>query len=344
MSPEGWSELGNHSEGTEFILLGITDLWGMQLLLFAVLLPTYLLTLLGNLFIVVLSLLDYRLQTPMYYLLRNFSLLEMGFTSVITPQVLSHLLTGCKSLSPPRCFSQMVLYLILGTVEFFLLAVMSVDRYLAICYPLRYPALMTSRTCLGLVLGCWVGSSLLLTGPCIWFFLLPLCGPKLLNHFFCDSTSLLALVCTDTRLLQLFAFLVALCTLIGTLSVTAASYLCIIWTLLQLPSAQGRRKAFSTCSSHILVVSITYGSCILMYLRPTQTGQLDLNKGVAFFNTTVAPLLNPFIYCLRNKLVQQVSRDVLVKGRESSRHLRIGLTDFEASRDQRKQRGRKMMV
>ncbi|XP_044523254.1 olfactory receptor 49-like [Gracilinanus agilis] len=323
MTPGRWSELGNHSEGTEFILVGITDLHGLQLLLFAVLLPTYLLTLLGNLFIVVLSLADRRLQTPMYYLLRNFSLLEMGFTSAITPQVLSHLLTGQKTISLPRCFSQMVLYFILGTAESFLLAVMSVDRYLAICYPLRYPALMTSRTCLGLVLGCWAGSFLFLSGPCIWLLLLPLCGPKVLNHFFCDSTPLLALVCTDTRLLQLFAFLVAVCTLAGALAVTAASYTCIIWTLLHLPSAQGRRKAFSTCSSHLLVVSISYGSCIIMYLNPTQTGRLDLNKGVAFFNTTVAPLLNPFIYCLRNKLVQQVSRDVLVRGRGTSRHLRV---------------------
>ncbi|XP_027701748.1 olfactory receptor 49-like [Vombatus ursinus] len=323
MPPGEWSELGNHSQGTEFILLGITDLRGLQLLLFTVLLPTYLLTLLGNLFIVVLSLVDSRLQTPMYYLLRNFSLLEMGFTSAITPQVLSHLLTGHKTISAPRCFSQMVLYFTLGTVEFFLLAVMSVDRYLAICYPLRYPALMTSQTCLGLVLGCWAGSFLFLSGPCIWLLLLPLCGPKVLNHFFCDSTPLLALACTDTRLLQLSAFLVAVCTLAGAVTVTVTSYLCIIWTLLQLSSAQSRRKAFSTCSSHMLVVSITYGSCIIMYLHPTQTGQLDLNKGVAFFNTIVAPLLNPFVYCLRNKLVQQVSRDVLVKGRGPSRHLRV---------------------
>ncbi|XP_068945181.1 olfactory receptor 6E1-like [Petaurus breviceps papuanus] len=323
MPPGGWNELGNRSEGAEFILLGITDLRGLQLLLFAVLLPTYLLTLWGNLFIVVLSLVDRRLQTPMYYLLRNFSLLEMGFTSVITPQVLSHLLTGHRTISPPRCFSQMILYFTLGTVEFFLLAVMSVDRFLAICYPLRYPALMTSQACLGLVLGCWAASVFLLSGPCIWLLLLPLCGPKVLNHFFCDSTPLLALACTDTRHLQMLAFLVAVCTLAGALTVTAASYICIIWTLLQLPSAQGRRKAFSTCSSHILVVSITYGSCIIMYLHPTQTGQLDLNKGVAFFNTTVAPLLNPFIYCLRNKLVQRVSRDVLLRGRGPSRHLRV---------------------
>ncbi|XP_074153751.1 olfactory receptor 6E1-like [Sminthopsis crassicaudata] len=323
MPPGGHGEPGNHSESTEFILLGITDLRGLQLLLFAVLLPTYLLTLLGNLLIVALSLADRRLQTPMYYLLRNFSLLEMGFTSDITPQVLSQLLTGHKAISPARCFLQMSLYFILGTVESFLLAVMSVDRYLAICRPLRYPALMTDRVCLGLVLGCWAGGFLFLTGPCIWVTLLPLCGPKVLNHFFCDSTPLLGLACTEPRLLQLLAFLIAVGSLAGGVAVTAASYLCIIRALLRLPSASGRRKAFSTCSSHILVVSISYGSCIIMYLRPTQTGRLDLNKGVAFFNTVVAPLLNPFIYCLRNELVHQVSREVLAKGRAPSGPLRL---------------------
>ncbi|XP_020029840.1 olfactory receptor 6E1-like [Castor canadensis] len=315
MGGHGRSPAANCTFVQDFVLLGITDVRGLQLLLFMVLLVTYLLTLLGNLLIVILTLADRRLHTPMYYFLRHFSLLEMGFTSTVTPQMLVHLLTADKAISRARCFTQTGLYFILGTVETLLLAVMSADRYLAICRPLRYAAIMTPRARETLVLGCWGVSLLGLTGLCVWMFSLPFCGPHVLNHFFCDSTPLLELVCADTRLLQLVSFLMAMCTLVSAVLVTALSYGCIVHTVLHLPEAGGRCKAFSTCSSHILVVSLSYGSCIIMYLNPTQTGRLDLNKGIAFFNTMVSPLLNPFIYCLRNELVQKASRDLLMKGR-----------------------------
>ncbi|XP_028617456.1 olfactory receptor 49-like, partial [Grammomys surdaster] len=259
-----------------------------------------------------------RLHTPMYFFLRHFSLLEVGFTSTVSPQMLAHLLAARGTISRRRCFAQMILYFTLGAVETLLLAVMSTDRFLAICWPLRYPALMTPRVCSVLVLACWAASLLALPGLFAWMLSLPFCGPRVLNHFFCDSSPLLELVCADTRLLQLVAFLVAVCTLLIATLITALSYGCIISTVLNLPTTGGRSKAFSTCSSHILVVSLTYGSCIIMYLNPTQTGRLDLNKGIAFFNTTVSPLLNPFIYCLRNQLIHSVCRDLLLRGRELS--------------------------
>ncbi|XP_057566897.1 olfactory receptor 49-like [Hippopotamus amphibius kiboko] len=308
----------NRTPVLEFVLSGLTDVRALQLLLFAVLLVTYVLTLLGNLLILTLTLADRRLATPMYDFLRHCSLLEVGFTSTVTPQVLVHLLTGRGTISRARCFVQTGLYFILGPAETLLLKVMSVDRYLAICRPLRYPALVSARLCPVLVLACWGGSFLFLTAPCVWMFSLPFCGPNVLDHFFCDTTPSLELVCADTRPLQLVSFLVAVCALAGALAVTSVSDGCITGTVLHLPSSGGHGKAFSTCSSHILVVSLSCGSCPLMYLRPRQTGRLELNKAVAFFSTIVSPLLSPFVYCLRNELVQKVSRDLLIKGERFS--------------------------
>ncbi|XP_008824626.1 olfactory receptor 49-like [Nannospalax galili] len=318
MEPRTPSPGVNLTSVLEFVLLGVTNRRDLQLLLFAVLLVTYLLTLLGNLTIITLTLADRRLHTPMYYFLRHFSLLEVGFTSTVSPQMLTHLLTARRTISRNCCFAQMMLYFTLGAVETLLLAVMSTDRFLAICRPLRYPALMTPHVCSALVLACWLASLLVLPGLFAWMLSLPFCGPHVLNHFFCDSSPLLELVCADTRRLQLVAFLVAVCTLLVATLVTAMSYACIIISIVRLPAAGGRGKAFSTCSAHLLVVSLSYGSCIFMYLNPTQTGRVDANKGVAFFNTTVSPLLNPFIYCLRNQLVHKVGRDLLLRGREIS--------------------------
>ncbi|XP_047410294.1 olfactory receptor 49-like [Sciurus carolinensis] len=318
MGPPDPGSQANYTSVLDFELLGVTDVRGLQLLLFGVLLVTYLLTLLGNLLIITLTLADHRLHIPMYYFLRHFSLLEVGFTSTVTPQMLVHLFSGSRTISRDRCFAQTGLYFILGTVESLLLAVMSGDRYLAICHPLHYSALMTPSACVLLVLACWGTSVLVLGVLCAWMFSLHFCGPHVLNHFFCDSTPLLELICSDTRLLQLVNFLVAICTLLSAVLLTVLSYGCILRTVLCMPASGGRRKVFSTCSSHMLVVSLSYGSCIIMYLNPRQTGQLTLNKGVAFFNTTLSPLLNPFIYCFRNELVQKASRDMLLRCRAFS--------------------------
>nr|XP_008506749.1 PREDICTED: olfactory receptor 49-like [Equus przewalskii] len=306
--------MGNHTTLTEFVLLGLSDACELQMLIFLALLLTYLLTLLGNLLIVIITLMDRRLHTPMYYFLRNFAVLEIWFTSVIFPKMLTNILTGHKTISLAGCFLQLFFYFFLGTTEFLLLAVMSFDRYVAICNPLRYATIMSKRVCVQLVLSSWLAGFLLIIVPSFILFQQPFCGPNIINHFFCDSFPLLELICADTSLIELLSFIEAIFTLLGTLSVTATCYGHILHTILCIPSAKERQKAFSTCSSHITVVCLFYGSCIFMYIRSDKGDQgEDRNKVVALLNTVVTPMLNPFIYTLRNKQVKQVFREQVNK-------------------------------
>uniref|UniRef100_A0A8C3YS89 Olfactory receptor n=1 Tax=Catagonus wagneri TaxID=51154 RepID=A0A8C3YS89_9CETA len=299
--------VGNHTTVTEFVLLGLSDACELQMLIFLGFLLTYLLTLLGNLLIVVVTLMDRRLHTPMYYFLRHFAVLEIWFTSVIFPKMLSNILTGHKTISLAGCFLQSFLYFFLGTTEFFLLAVMSFDRYVAICNPLHYVTIMSKRVCVQLVLCSWMTGFLIIIVPSFITIQQPFCGPNVINHFFCDSFPLLELICADTSLIELLGFIMANVSLLSTLSVTATCYGHILHTILRIPLAKERRKAFSTCSSHIIVVSLFYGSCIFMYVRSGKGHQgEDRNKVVALLNTVVTPMLNPFIYTLRNKQVKQV--------------------------------------
>ena len=262
----------------------------------------------------VLTLMDRRLHTPMYYFLRNFAVLEIWFTSVIFPKMLTNILTGNRTISLEGCFLQCFLYFFLGTTEFFLLAVMSFDRYVAICNPLRYVTTMSKRVCVQLVLSSWITGFLLNIIPGFLTFQQPFCGSNIIDHFFCDSFPLLELICADTSLIGLLGFILANVSLLGTLSVMATCYGHSLHTILCLPAAKERQKAFSTCSSHITVVSLFYGSCIFMYVRSGKGGQgEDRNKVVALLNTVVTPVLNPFIYTLRNKQVKQVFREQVNK-------------------------------
>ncbi|XP_062993187.1 olfactory receptor 6E1-like [Elgaria multicarinata webbii] len=294
---------------TEFILLGFTNVRWLQILLFVLLLITYFLTVVGNILIIFITLSDQRLQTPMYFFLRNFSLLEIGFISSSIPKALFNLASGNNTISVTGCFTQSFFYFILGTTEFFLLASMSFDRYVAICNPLRYTTVMNGQFCAQLVLGSWIVSFLYLLIPLVLLFRLPFCGPNVINHFFCDNIPLVKLACTNTQSLELLDFLLATFSVLGTLTVTVVSYIKIISTIMHIRSTTGRQKAFSTCASHITVVFITYGSCIFMYVKPRQNGGLDLSKTVGVLNNVVSPLLNPFIYSLRNKQVKDALKD-----------------------------------
>lgn len=235
--------MGNHTVVTEFVLLGLSDACELQMPIFLGLLLTYLLTLLGNLLIVGVTLMDRCLHTPMYYFLRNFAVLEIWFTSVIFPKMLTNILTGDKTISVFGCFLQSFLYFFLGTTEFFLLAVMSFDRYVAICNPLRYATIMSKRVCVQLVLCSWVAGFLLIIFPSFITFRQPFCGPNVINHFFCDNFPLLELICADTSVIELLGFIVANFSLLGTLSVTATCYGHILHTILHIPSAKERQKA-----------------------------------------------------------------------------------------------------
>ncbi|XP_060111813.1 olfactory receptor 6E1-like [Heteronotia binoei] len=292
----------------EFILLGFTDNRKLEIFLFLVLFGMYILTIMGNLAIIVITSVDRHLYTPMYFFLRHFAILEIGFTTSIIPNTLANMAMGHKRISISGCFSQSFLYFVFGTTEFFLLAVMSVDRYVAICNPLRYSTIMHGQVCSLLVLCSWLGGFLLILGPAVALFLMPFCGPNTINHFFCDSGPLIKLACIDTSLLELMDFLIATISLIGTLTVTIVSYVNIVSSILHISSSTGRQKAFSTCASHITVVSITYGSCIFMYIKPQGNSKFNFSKSVAILNVVVSPFLNPFIYCLRNKQVQDALR------------------------------------
>ncbi|XP_026541555.1 olfactory receptor 49-like [Notechis scutatus] len=294
---------------TEFILVGFTHIRWLQILLFWVLLFIYLLTTIGNLLIIYITLVDHRLHTPMYFFLRNFSVLEIGFISSAIPKALLNLASGSTTIALAGCFSQAFFYFILGTAEFFILATMSFDRYIAICNPLRYTVIMNNQLCTQLVIGSWVISFLYVIIPLILLFRLPFCGPNIINHFFCDNMPLIKLACTNTQFLELMDFLLATFTVLGTLAITIISYIKIIAAVMHMPSGTSRQKAFSTCASHIVVVFITYGSCIFMYVKPTQSGGLDLSKTVGVLNNVVSPLLNPFIYSLRNSQVKTALKD-----------------------------------
>ncbi|XP_004700900.1 olfactory receptor 6C4-like [Echinops telfairi] len=297
----------------EFILLGLTDIPELQAVIFILLFLTYIFSTLGNLIIIILTLLDSHLQTPMYFFLRNFSFLEISFTTTFTPRLLFSISTGSKAISFVGCFTQYFFAIAFGATEFYLLAVMSYDRYVAICKPLHYTTIMNKRLCIHLVLCSWLGGFLTILYPIIQTSQLDFCASNVLNHYYCDTGPLLSISCSDTRLLELVDFILAVVALSVTLVLVILSYTNIIRTILKIPSAQQRKKAFSTCSSHVIVISLSYGSCIFMYIKPSAKEGVAFNKGIAVLNTSVAPLLNPFIYTLRNKQVKQAFREVVRK-------------------------------
>ncbi|XP_012368351.1 olfactory receptor 6C4-like [Octodon degus] len=298
---------------TEFILLGLTDITELQTVIFLFLFLTYFLSILGNLTIIILTLLDSHLQTPMYFFLRNFSFLEISFTSTLTPRMLFSILTGNKTISFAGCFTQYFFTIFFGATEFYLLTAMSYDRYVAICKPLHYSIIMNNRVCMQLVLCSWLCGFLIILLPIIPTTQLNFCASNLLNHYYCDYGPLMEISCSDTSLLELFDFMLAIVTLVATLVLVILSYTNIIRTIMKIPSAQKRKKAFSTCSSHMIVICLSYGSCIFMYIKPSAKEGVAFNKGVAVLNNSVAPLLNPFIYSLRNKQVKQAFKDMTRK-------------------------------
>ncbi|XP_038599108.1 olfactory receptor 6C74-like [Tachyglossus aculeatus] len=296
---------------TEFILLGLTDNTHLQVVILLYLSVTYAMSVTGNLSIVTLTLLDSRLHTPMYFFLRSFSLLEICFTSSCIPRFLVTIATRDRTISYNCCITQLFFFILLGATEFFLLAAMSYDRYVAICRPLRYMTIMSQRVCTLLVLCSLLAGFVVIFPPVILGLQLDFCGSVEIDHFFCDVSPILLLSCSDTWLLELLALVLAMGTVLITLALVVTSYTAIVRAILRLPSAQQRRKAFSTCSSHMVVVSITYGSCIFMYIKPSAKDRVNLTKGVAVLNTSVAPMLNPFIYTLRNQQVKQAIRDLV---------------------------------
>ncbi|XP_047598518.1 olfactory receptor 6C6-like [Lutra lutra] len=307
----------NQSREIEFILLGLTDDPQLQIVIFIFFLLNYVFSVVGNLTIILLTLLDARLKTPMYFFLQNFSFLEASLTTVCIPRYLISLMTKNKIISYNSCASQLFFFLLLEITEFYLLAAMSFDWYVAICKPLHYPIIMNNKVCYQLLFSSWTVGFLLSFPPLVSGLTLDFCASKVIDQFMRDSSPVLQLSCTDTHLLELLSFVLSLINLLVTLLLLVLSYTYIIKTILKIPSAQKRTKAFSTCSSHMISydcsLSLTYGSCIFNYIKPTAKERVTLSKGVSVIYTSVAPLLNPFIYTLRNQKVKQAFMDTLQK-------------------------------
>ncbi|XP_054849706.1 olfactory receptor 5B21-like [Eublepharis macularius] len=296
---------GNQTRITEFILLGFGTGREAQIPLLLLFLVIYIVTISGNLLIVVLVLSDQHLHTPMYYFLGNLSCLETFYSSVILPRVVYSLLTGDRSISFIGCVAQFYFFGILVTTECFLLGVMSIDRYLAICKPLHYAALMNGKLCAQLATGSWMGGWVAITITTSFMSQLAFCGTNEMDHFFCDFAPMVSLSCSDTRTIEILSFVLSSVCAFPPFLLTLASYVCIIISILKIPSSSGRQKVFSTCSSHLLVVIMFYGTLIIVYVLPNSSTLRDLNKVFSLLYTILTPLANPLIYSLRNKEVKE---------------------------------------
>ncbi|KAM6154567.1 olfactory receptor 6C2-like [Erethizon dorsatum] len=294
---------------TTFILLGLTDDQQLQVLIFVFLFLTYTLSVTGNLTIITLILVDSHLKTAMYYFLKHFAFLEISFTSACIPRYLYNIATDDKMITYNACASQVLFTDLFGVTEFFLLAAMSYDRYMAICKPLHYVTIMSSTVCRKLVFCCWVAGLCVIIPPLSLGLNLEFCDSNIIDHFICDASPLLKISCSSTWFMEQTVITCAVLTLIMTLICVVLSYVYIIKTILGFPSVQQKKKAFSTCSSHMIVVSISYGSCIFIYIKPSAKDEVAINKGVTVLTTSIAPMLNPFIYTLRNKQVKQAFKD-----------------------------------
>ncbi|XP_054849714.1 olfactory receptor 6B1-like [Eublepharis macularius] len=296
---------GNQSSTTAFILLGFGNLLKLRILLFILFLVIYILALMGNLLIIFLVTVDQHLHTPMYFFLMNLSSLETCYISTILPRMLSSFLTGDRSISVGGCITQYYFFGFFAATECYLLAMMSYDRYLAICKPLHYTSLMTGKLCLQLASTSWTSG--LLTNTIITFFMLQLtfCGPNEINHFFCDIYPVSNLSCSNPYFVKLATFVLGLMGTVPPFVLTLASYVCIILTILKIQSKSAQQKAFSTCSSHLIVVTLFYGSIFLVYIVPETVSLKDLHKIFSLFYTVLTPMLNPLIYSLRNREVKE---------------------------------------
>ena len=304
--------LKNYSSTTEFYLLGFPGSKELRDILFAPFFSFYLVTMVGNILIIVVVCVDKRLQTPLYFFLGHLSVLEMLTTTVTVPLMLwGLLLPGMQAISLTACCVQLYLYLSLGISEFILFAAMAVDRYVAVCNPLRYVIIMNSHTCLWVVVVSWVFGFLFEIWPVYATFHLTFCKTNVLDHFYCDRGQLLKLSCDNSLFTEFILFLMAVFIIVGSMIPTVVSYTCIISTILRIPSGSGRRKAFSTCASHFTFVVIGYGSCLFLFVKPKQTQAAEYNRVASLMVLVVNPFLNPFIFTLRNDKFIEAFRNVM---------------------------------
>ncbi|XP_072255217.1 olfactory receptor 5V1-like [Pyxicephalus adspersus] len=303
----------NYSKVEEFILLGLTKRLELQIALFVLFLIIYVISLMGNVLIIFVSRISPRLHTPMYFFLSNLSFLDICFISSVLPKMLINLLSQKKSISFEGCFIQMVVYMFLGGTECCLLLAMAYDRYVAICSPLHYSTIMHPSLCKKMASGCWIGG---LLNALINEFLalrLSFCGSNAINHFFCELPSVLELSCTDASLNKTIMFFCAMLVVMGPFLLILITYGYIISSILKISTSIGRKKAFSTCASHTIVVTLFYGSAVFRYMKLGENQVAGQDKLATLFYSIGTPMLNPFIYTLRNKDVKRVLLGIIGK-------------------------------
>ncbi|XP_061876084.1 olfactory receptor 6B1 [Colius striatus] len=300
----------NSTKPQEFILVGFPALMELQMLLFVIFLVAYMLTVLENMLIIIVIRMDHQLHKPMYFFLSNLSFLEAWYISVTVPKLLMNFLLESRNISFGGCMTQLYFFSSLICTECVLLAAMAYDRSVAICNPLRYAAVMSRRLCLQLATCSWLTGFSMSLLKVVFISQLSFCGSNVINHFFCDISPLLNISCADRTKAETVDFILALLILLLPLSVTIISYTCIISTILHISTAQGRKKAFFTCVSHLTVVIIFFSAMLFMYARPKRIHPSDLNKLVSVVYTIVTPMLNPFIYCLRNQEVKRALKNI----------------------------------
>ncbi|KAM7085299.1 olfactory receptor 5B2-like isoform 1-T1 [Molossus nigricans] len=297
------TSIENGTEVDEFRLLGLTDTPELQVPLFIIFTFVYLITVMGNLGMITLIVLESGLHTPMYFFLSNLSLVDCAYSSAVTPKVMAGFLTGDKVISYRGCVAQMFFFVAFASADCFLLAVMAYDRHAAVCKPLHYTSTMTTSVCIHMSIGCYIWGlieSAIHTG---FTFCLSFCHSNVVHHFFCDIPAILALSCSDIYINEIVLFILAAFNVLFALTVILASYLFIFIAILRMSSAEGRKKAFSTCASHLTAVTIFYGTVIFMYLQPSSSHSMDTDQMASVFYTIIIPMLNPIVYSLRNKEV-----------------------------------------
>lgn len=296
---------------TQFVLMGFPGPWKMQILLFSMILFTYVLTLTGNMAIICAVRWNNRLHTPMYILLANFSFLEIWYVTCTVPNMLVNFLSKTKTISFSGCFIQFFFFFSLGTTECLFLCAMAYDRYLAICHPLHYSSIMTGQLCAILVSFCWFVGFLGHSIPIIFISQLPFCGPNIIDHFLCDVGPLIALSCTLRPIIEHVFHSVSSLIIIFTMLYILGSYILVLRAVIRIPSSAGQQKAFSTCGSHLVVVSLFYGTIMVMYVSPTSGNSVTMHKIITLIYSVVTPVLNPLIYSLRNRDMKFALRQVL---------------------------------
>ncbi|XP_008845174.1 olfactory receptor 8H1-like [Nannospalax galili] len=304
----------NYTNKPDFILMGLTDSKEVQVVLSVLFLLVYLVTVLGNTGMVLIIRLDAQLHTPMYFFLTHLSFLDLSYSTVITPKTLETLMTSNRNISFTGCLIQMYAFVLLAAAECFLLASMAYDRYVAICNPLHYPVIMSTRLCHALLSGSYMIGAMDSTVNLLCMRTLHFCNSNVIRHFFCDTSPILALSCNDTYKVQIIIFIFAGFTLTVSLITISSSYASILSTILKINSTSGKQKAFSTCASHLLGVTVFYGTMIFTYLKPSKSYSLGKDQVASVFYTIVIPMLNPLIYSLRNKEVKSGFIRVVKKG------------------------------